>query len=69
MTISSNERILRFEEVKKMTGMSRSSVHNLVRKNLFPQQVKLVPNGRASGWYLSEIEKYLEGRKASRSHT
>ena len=48
---------IRLDEVKRLTGMSRSSIY---ARPDFPQRVKL---GKSSvGWVLSEIEDWIEAR-------
>lgn len=53
--------ILRFPEVKKRTGVSRSTVWRLERAGLFPQRVRI--GMRGVGWYESEIDKFLADRE------
>ncbi|HAG72629.1 MAG TPA: hypothetical protein DCL66_10550 [Gammaproteobacteria bacterium] len=63
-------RILRWPEVHNKTGLCRSHVHQLIGKGQFPAQIKLTPNGRASGWIESEVDKFVEQRIAdSRSNS
>ncbi len=42
-------RIIRWPEVQDRVGLSRSHIHALQHRGLFPMQIKLVPGGRASG--------------------
>ncbi len=58
----SNKCILRAPEVCKRTGLSLSWLHALMKKNLFPKNFKIVPGGRASGWYESEVDSFIESR-------
>ena len=57
-------RIIRWPKVHDKVGMCRSHVHQLISKGLFPAQIKLTPNGRASGWIESEVNEWLEQRIA-----
>jgi len=50
---SHSDRILRWPEVHKRTGLCRSHVHDLAKKGSFPKPIKL--GGRASGWLESEV--------------
>jgi prophage regulatory protein len=52
-------RIIRWPKVHDKVGMCRSHVHQLISKGLFPAQIKLTPNGRASGWIESEVNEWL----------
>ncbi len=56
------DRVIRWPELSQIVCLSRSHVHNLIARGLFPRQIKLTPSGRASGWLSSDIEKYLEER-------
>ena len=55
-------RIIRWPEVMDRTGLSRSHIHALQKRGLFPLQLKLVPGGRASGFAESEIDQYIQSR-------
>ena len=56
--------IHRLPEVKTITGLSRSTIYELIRRNEFPQPVPL--GLRAVGWIDSEIKAWLKERIASR---
>lgn len=58
--------ILRWPDIKKITGLGRSTIHNLASKGLFPKPIKLSANGRASGWVSSEVQQWLKSRQAER---
>lgn len=58
----SDDRILRWPEVKARVGLCRSQVYALILKGKFPQQIKLTQGGRASGWLLSEILDWVANR-------
>ena len=60
-----SDRVLRWPEVQKRTGLCRSHVHDLAKKGRFPVPIKL--GGRASGWMESEISAWIEERKAARN--
>ena len=55
-------RIIRWPKVHDKIGLCRSHVHQLITKGLFPAQIKLTPNGRASGWIESEVDAWLAQR-------
>jgi prophage regulatory protein len=50
------------------TGLSRSSVYELISKGLFPEQVPLVSGGRGVGWVESEVEEYIQRRIEARKN-
>ena len=49
--------------VAEITGMSESTVQNLVRKNDFPKPRKT--SGRGARWLVREIEEWAEARPIS----
>ena len=55
-----NRTICRLPEVMARTGLSRSTIYNLVGKGKFPSQINLGP--RAVGWVESEIVDWIEER-------
>jgi len=57
-THATSNRIIRWPELHKRIGLSRSQIHNLVAKGLFPAQIKL--SDRASGWLESQVNDWLE---------
>ena len=54
------ERILRLEEVKKTTGLSRSSIYSFIKAGKFPSTIPL--GARAVGWLESEINDWVAQR-------
>jgi len=66
MTNKANTRILRLENVKTRTGLSRSSIYALIKEKRFPGNISL--GARSVGWVESEIESWIESRvQASRN--
>ncbi|KFE94310.1 hypothetical protein HB39_15610 [Vibrio parahaemolyticus] len=53
--------MVREQERRILTGISRSHVFQLERQNLFPKRVKLC-GSRSVGWRLSELLQWLENR-------
>ncbi|MCE7056877.1 AlpA family transcriptional regulator [Algoriphagus sp. AGSA1] len=51
-------RILRLEEVKARTGLSRSTIYHYMNNDLFPASIKL--GYRCVGWIESEIQRWIE---------
>ncbi len=57
--------INRLPEVKKSTGLSRSTIYLRISQGTFPKPVSL--GGRAVGWLEAEIQEWLQQRiEASR---
>jgi prophage regulatory protein len=50
--------ILRLPEVKKSTGLSRSTIYLRISQGTFPKPVSL--GGRAVGWLEAEIQDWLK---------
>ena len=57
-------KILRRREVEARTGLSRSTIYNMMADGSFPRPLKL--GARAVGWPESEIVAWFEARKAER---
>lgn len=58
--LSHNPRLMRFPEVKAVTGLCRSHIHALIAKGEFPSQIKI--SVRASAWVSDEIHEWIEKR-------
>lgn len=59
---------LRLPDVKAITGLSKTSLYELIRAKDFPAPVRLAP--RAVAWIQSEVKQWAEERiLASRSHS
>ena len=50
-------RLLGTAAVKAMTGLKNTTLYDLIRKGLFPKQVK---QGRSSFWWEHEVLAYME---------
>lgn len=57
---SKNDRILRLNEVKTLTGLSRSSIYAYMKAGEFPQHIQL--GRRSVGWYESEVRAWIASR-------
>ncbi|OWJ78583.1 helix-turn-helix transcriptional regulator [Haematobacter genomosp. 1] len=54
---------LRRRAVEEITGLSRSTIYDLMSKGLFPRPVKLT--GKAVAWPESAIADWLESRRSA----
>ena len=54
--------ILRMPEVKKLTGLSRSSIYRMMADGIFPRSVSL--GSRAVGWIVGDIRAWLLRKRA-----
>ncbi|MDR9499739.1 MAG: AlpA family transcriptional regulator [Hydrogenovibrio sp.] len=61
MTEQTNQpRLIRMNEVRKLTGLSRSYVYALAAKGQFPKPVKL--SERSAAWIESEVKNWIDER-------
>ncbi|AEJ01329.1 phage transcriptional regulator, AlpA [Nitrosomonas sp. Is79A3] len=58
-------KFVKLETVKSMTGLSRSSIYQLINEGRFPNQVNL--GSRSVAWVASEIEDWMNNCIANRS--
>ena len=54
------QRVIRRPEVKKITGLSESSIDRLEKTGKFPERLILTSN--SIGWYEDEINEWLATR-------
>jgi prophage regulatory protein len=54
------ERLLKLDEVKSRTGLSRSSIYLNISNNAFPRPINL--GVRSVGWIESEIDAWISSR-------
>ncbi|MDD3020128.1 MAG: AlpA family transcriptional regulator [Alphaproteobacteria bacterium] len=59
------ERFLRLSDVKKRTGLSRSTIYLNISKGTFPRHISL--GARCVGWLESEIDAWMQARIDTRS--
>ncbi len=60
--------ILRLPDVKRSTGLSRSTIYLRIAQGTVPKPVSL--GGRAVGWLEAEVQQWLQRRiEASRSES
>ena len=53
------ERLIRIDEVKRLTGISTATLYRKISANEFPRPVRLGPVARA--WPLSEVQSWITG--------
>jgi prophage regulatory protein len=58
-------RFLRLPEVKRLTGLSGSTIYEQIAKGEFPRSYKLTSNGYAVGWRSDELEAWQRARRAA----
>ncbi len=57
-------RLIRIREVMNKTGLSKSSVYDLMAQGLFPQTVRL--GGRSVAFIEAEVDSWIAARIAAR---
>ena len=50
--------IIKLNQVKQLTALSRSSIYRKASEGTFPKPIKL--GERSSGWLQSEVNKWVE---------
>jgi len=53
--------ILRLSEVKRLTGLGRSSIYQMMKDGIFPRSFTL--GYRAVGWMACDIRAWLEAKR------
>lgn len=55
---------LRLPDVKKSTGLARTTIYRLISEGAFPKPIKLA--ARSVAWCSAEVEAWMAGRIALR---
>ncbi len=55
-------RFIRLNEVKRLTGLARSTIYERVQQGMFPSPIPL--GGRNVGWVEAEVAGWIEKRIA-----
>jgi prophage regulatory protein len=58
-------RVIRIKEVRERTGLSPAWIYAQMKSGKFPKNFKIFEGGRASGWWESDIEDFLNSRNVS----
>lgn len=59
--MKTSDRIMRWPEVRRATGLSRTTAWRMAKAGQFPQNVNISPS--MVGWWASEIEEFLNSLK------
>ncbi len=54
--------ILRRPEVEARTGLSRSTLYELIQQGKFPKPIPLADSGKAVGWIDDEVNDWISER-------
>lgn len=60
----SQTRLIRLNDVRAKTGLSRSAIYQAMKDNKFPQAVNI--GSRSVGWVEYEIDSWIRNRMATR---
>jgi prophage regulatory protein len=69
-TQTASDRLIRFPEVVRMTGLSRPTLYRRIAAGKFPKQVKLSDSdarSAAAGFSQAEVTAWVEANKNARS--
>ena len=58
-------RVLRTKAVLEYCGISRTTLHRLMTKGVFPKPIELSDGGRPA-WVVSELDLWIENRMKAR---
>lgn len=62
-TNTSSSRVVRMDAARTKTGLCASTIYDLISRGVFPKPFRLVPGGRAVGWFESDLDDWLAKRK------
>ncbi|EQB4817285.1 TPA: helix-turn-helix transcriptional regulator [Citrobacter amalonaticus] len=62
---AAQERFIRLPEVMHLCGLSRSTIYDLISREVFPKQIPL--GGKNVAWAHSEISAWMADRIAERN--
>jgi prophage regulatory protein len=54
--------IVRHKEVCQRLQISSAKLFDMVAKGLFPKPFQIIPNGRATGWLESDVQRWILNR-------
>lgn len=60
-------RFIRVREAIKKTGLSKSSIYDLMTQGQFPQTISLSEHGRSVAFVESEVDAWMAERIAARN--
>lgn len=55
-------RIMRFKEVREVTGLSKTTINRFEKEGRFPTRVSLGP--RSIGWFEEDVKEFLMALKS-----
>lgn len=67
MSLDQGNRIIRLSEVVSRTGLSASSIYEMIADKRFPRQVPL--GKRSVGWSQAEIDEWINAKLEARNRS
>ena len=64
--MNKRQKLIRLKSVLMLTGLSRSYIYDLCKRDLFPKSIQLVPGGSSVAWVEQEVLDWIESRIQSR---
>lgn len=61
MSSAPTDRLLRWPEVFRLTGISRTTIWRMEKQGRFPRHVNVSPS--IAGWWASDVEAFLDSLK------
>jgi prophage regulatory protein len=58
-------RIMRFKEVREVTGLSKTTINRFEKEGRFPSRVSLGP--RSIGWFEEDVQTFLTSLRENSS--
>jgi len=62
-----NNKLLRINQIKELTGLSRSTLERMSKEGAFPQKITLGPNSVA--WFEREVMEWIDKKGLARLNT
>jgi|TARA_B110000091_G_scaffold158651_1_gene169062 prophage regulatory protein len=56
-------RVIRMKELAHKISFQPSTIYGLIAEGKFPRPFKLVPGGRAAGWFENTIDDWIAARE------
>ena len=64
--MAQNTGLIRLKDLQRRIGLSKASIYQLIKQDLFPRPFKLTPSGRAVGWKTVDIEGWIQSREEAK---
>jgi prophage regulatory protein len=58
-----HDMLLRLDDAKRITGLQKTRIYDLIREQRFPKQVRI---GRAARFSRNELDAWVDARKLER---